>query len=159
MIEMQQLPQLWEGCEMSLRSRCMRGTTRWRIPLSVPALVSDAGTSKWGQVAVTLHARSDSMGDTQICLTVRTLVVPTPKGCQDSQTLIRCLNQAKDCSDLLPLHRWKQLKLHVRKLKSTVMGERLPWMSSDPETANEEGYRLQVMKTSLRDQKYSFFQP
>jgi hypothetical protein len=25
--------------------------------LVVPALVSDTGTSKWGQVAVTLHAR------------------------------------------------------------------------------------------------------
>src|SRR5271154_2634451 len=103
--------------------------------------------------------RMDSMETLKSTLTVRTLVVPTRKGCQDSQTLIRCLNQAKDCSDLLPSHRWKQLKLHVRKLKSTVMGERLPWMSSDPETTNEEGYRLQMMKTSLRDQKYSFLHP
>jgi len=52
------------------------------------------------------HAsRTFRMGDTQICLTVRMLAVPTPKGCQDSQMLIRCLNQAKDCSDLLPSHR------------------------------------------------------
>jgi hypothetical protein len=42
------------------------------------------------------------------------------------------------------------------QIEANGMGERLPCMSLDPETANEEDYRLQVMKTSLRDQKYSF---
>src|SRR5271155_286309 len=112
MIGMQLLPQLWEGCEKSLRSRCMRGTTRWRRTLSVPALVSDAGTSKWGQVAVTLHARS------QWTQWRHSNLLNSKNACSANPSRLSGLTNAHSVPEpsqgLQRLASFPQMKLHVR---------------------------------------------